>query len=122
MESIIKDVRGLLSLYEASHVRVHDDKILDEALFFTTTHLNAVVDELSSPLADQVAHALHQPLHKGMPRVESRHYISIYEKDASHNKTLLKFAKLDFNLLQALHQKELKDLTRYVITFITISQ
>uniref|UniRef100_A0A803MH31 Uncharacterized protein n=1 Tax=Chenopodium quinoa TaxID=63459 RepID=A0A803MH31_CHEQI len=112
-ESITKDVLGLLSLYEASHVRVHDDKILDEALAFSTTRLNAMVSQLSSPLADQVAHALHQPLHKGMPRVESRHYITVYEMDPSHNKTLLKFAKLDFNLLQALHQKELKDLKKW---------
>ncbi|KAL2943961.1 putative sesquiterpene synthase [Bienertia sinuspersici] len=112
-ESLKEDVPGLLSLYEASHVRVHDDKILDEALAFSTTNLNAVVSQLSSPLADQVAHALHQPLHKGMPRVESRHYISIYEMNPSHNKTLLKFAKLDFNLLQALHQMELKDFRRW---------
>uniref|UniRef100_A0A803MH33 Uncharacterized protein n=1 Tax=Chenopodium quinoa TaxID=63459 RepID=A0A803MH33_CHEQI len=112
-ESITKDVPGLLSLYEASHVRVHDDKILDEALAFSTTHLNAMVNQLSSPLADQVSHALHQPLHKGMPRVETRHFISVYEMDPLHNKTLLKFAKLDFNLLQALHQKELKDLKRW---------
>lgn len=112
-ESLTKDVPGLLSLYEASHVRIHDDKILDEALAFCTTHLNGMVDQLSPPLADQVAHALHQPMHKGMPRVEARHYISIYEKDPSCNKTLLKFAKLDFNLLQTLHQKELKDLRRW---------
>ena len=118
-ESLTKDIPGLLSLYEASHVRVHDDKILDEALAFSTTHLNGMVNKLSAPLADQVAHALHQPMHKGLPRVESRHYISIYEKDPLHNKTLLKLAKLDFNLLQALHQKELKDLRRYVIAFYT---
>ncbi|XP_074310139.1 (-)-drimenol synthase-like [Silene latifolia] len=109
-ESLISDVQGMLSLYEASHVRVDDDKILDEALVFTTAHLTALASNLSSPLAEQVTHALHQPLHLGMPRVEARFYISIYEKDPSHNDLVLQFAKLDFNFLQSLHQRELKDL------------
>ncbi|XP_074313406.1 (-)-drimenol synthase-like [Silene latifolia] len=109
-ESLTSDVQGILSLYEASHVRVDDDKILDEALAFTTFHLTALANKSSSPLADQVAHALHQPLHLGMPRVEARFYISIYEKYPSHNKLVLQFAKLDFNFLQSLHQRELKDL------------
>ncbi|XP_057546573.1 (-)-drimenol synthase-like [Amaranthus tricolor] len=112
-ESLKKDVPGLLSLYEACHVGVHDDKILDEALVFTTNHLTSMLNKLSSPMADKVAHALHQPFHKGMQRVESRFYISIYEMDPYHDNTLLKFAKLDFNLVQALHQKELKDLRRW---------
>ncbi|CAO2836013.1 unnamed protein product [Amaranthus hypochondriacus] len=112
-EFITKDVEGLLSLYEASHVGTHNDKILDEALAFTTTHLNELVDNLTSPIHDKVVHALHQPLHKGLPRVESRHYIPIYQMDPTYNKTLLNFAILDFNLLQAIHQKELKDLKRW---------
>ncbi|KAL2943953.1 (-)-germacrene D synthase [Bienertia sinuspersici] len=89
-DSLLKDVPGLLSLYEASHVRVHHDKILDEALVFSKTNLIAMVNQLTSPLTEQVAHALHQPLHMGVPRVESKHYISIYEMNPSHNQTLLK--------------------------------
>ncbi|GMH05858.1 hypothetical protein Nepgr_007698 [Nepenthes gracilis] len=54
-----------------------------------------------------------QPLYKGVPRLESRLYIDIYEQDPSHNKTLLKFAKLDFNLLQSLHKAELRDFNRW---------
>ncbi|KAK9674001.1 hypothetical protein RND81_12G204300 [Saponaria officinalis] len=112
-ESLASDVQGMLSLFEASHVRVHDDKILDEALAFATPHLETMAKELSSPLGEQVAHALHQPLHLGMPRVEARFYISIYEKDPSHDELLLHFAKVDFNFVQSLHQKELKDLKRW---------
>ncbi|KAK9674000.1 hypothetical protein RND81_12G204200 [Saponaria officinalis] len=112
-ESLTSDAHGMLSLFEASHVRVHDDKILDEALAFTTPHLETMAKELSSPLGEQVAHALHQPLHKGMPRVEARFYISLYEKDPLHDKLLLHFAKLDFNFLQSLHRNELKYLKRW---------
>ncbi|KAL9236369.1 hypothetical protein vseg_011049 [Gypsophila vaccaria] len=112
-ESLASDVEGILSLYEASHVGVEDDKILDEALAFTTTILQTIAKDLSSPLGEQVAHALHQPLHTGMARVETRFYISIYEKYPLHDKLLLRFAKLDFNFVQSLHQKELNDLKRW---------
>jgi hypothetical protein len=105
---LIGDVRGLLSLYEATHLRVHQEDILDEALEFTTTHLNSALPNLSNnSIAAQVVHALDQPIHLGLTRLESRHYISFYEKDDSHNKVILDFAKLDFNLLQKLHQREL---------------
>ncbi|XP_062162911.1 (-)-germacrene D synthase-like [Alnus glutinosa] len=112
-ESLINDARGMLSLYEAAHLRVHGEDILDEALVFTTTHLEAVAPHLSPPLATEVSHALKQPIHKGLPRLEARHYFSIYQKEGSHNKILLTFAKLDFNILQKLHQKDLSEITRW---------
>ncbi|KAE9458173.1 hypothetical protein C3L33_09925, partial [Rhododendron williamsianum] len=112
-ESLIGDVRGLLSLYEATYLSVHQEDILDEALEFTTTHLNSALPNLSNDaIAAQVVHALNQPIHKGLPRLESRRYISLYEQDDNHNKTLLALAKLDFNLVQKLHQRELSKFTR----------
>ncbi|KAM7468981.1 hypothetical protein LguiA_007164 [Lonicera macranthoides] len=116
-ESLIEDTRGLLSLYEAAHMRVHKEDVLDEALEFTTTHLEQVIlkNSLSknSLLTSQVVHALDNPIRKGLTRLQARHYIPIYEQDNSHNKTLLTFAKLDFNMLQKLHQMELSHITRW---------
>ncbi|XP_059644324.1 valerianol synthase TPS1A-like isoform X2 [Cornus florida] len=113
-ENLTRDVMGMLSLYEASHLRINGEDILDEALAFTTTHLESMVtDELSPFLAKQVMHALEQPLHKGIPRSEARHYISIYEEDASKNELLLKLAKFDFNLLQLTHKQELCHMSRW---------
>lgn len=112
-EFLTKDVIGMLNLYEASFLRVHGEKILDEAMEFTTTQLKSLLSQLSDPLAIQVTQALKLPLHKGVTRLLSRYYISTYEADPSHDKTLLKFAKLDFNLLQTLHLKELRDLSRW---------
>ncbi|KAL2943962.1 L-ascorbate peroxidase 3 [Bienertia sinuspersici] len=89
-EYLIEDVPGLISLYEASHVRVHDDNSLVKGHAFSITNLNAMVSLLRSPIADEVSRTLHQPLHKG-PRVESRHYIFVHEMHPSYNKTLLKF-------------------------------
>ncbi|KAL3355509.1 hypothetical protein AABB24_019538 [Solanum stoloniferum] len=108
------DVLGLLSLYEASHVRTHGEDILEDALVFSTTHLESAAPHLNSPLKEQVTHALEQSLHKSVPRVETQFFISsIYEKDESKNDVLLKFAKLDFNLLQMLHKQELAEVSRW---------
>ena len=82
-ESLIKDVRGMLSLYEATHMRVHGEDMLDETLKFTTTHLESMVINLSPPFATQVSCALNRPILKSLPRVEARHYFSIYQEIAS---------------------------------------
>ncbi|KAL6311280.1 hypothetical protein AAG906_013230 [Vitis piasezkii] len=94
-EALISDVRGMLCLYEAAHLRFHGEDILAKALAFTTTHLKAMVESLGYHLAEQVW------------RLEARWYISVYQDDAFHDKTLLELAKLDFNLVQSLHKEEL---------------
>nr|G8H5M7.1 RecName: Full=Terpene synthase 9; Short=ShTPS9; AltName: Full=(1E,4E)-germacrene B synthase TPS9; AltName: Full=Alpha-humulene synthase TPS9; AltName: Full=Beta-myrcene synthase TPS9; AltName: Full=Germacrene A synthase TPS9; AltName: Full=Limonene synthase TPS9; AltName: Full=Terpinolene synthase TPS9 [Solanum habrochaites]AEM23825.1 sesquiterpene synthase [Solanum habrochaites] len=115
-ERLTNDVQGLLSLYEASYLRVRDEEILEEALAFTTTHLKSIVSNMSNnnnSLKVEVSEALTQPIRMTLPRMEARRYISIYENNDAHNHLLLKFAKLDFNMLQKLHQRELSDLTRW---------
>ena len=114
-ECLVDDVRGMLSLYEASYLRVHGEDILDEALSFTTTNLGRVASHLRPRLSEEVSHALNQPIRKGLPRLEARHYMSIYPQHHSHNQLLLTFAKLDFNLLQQLHKKELSDIARSIL-------
>lgn len=111
-KSIISDVRGILSLYEASFMSVHGEDILDEALEFTRSHLNSLAMQSSPHSAERIKNALILPYHKGIPRVEARQYISFYEKDESRNDTLLEFAKVDFNRVQLLHRKELKEIAR----------
>ncbi|KAG5601122.1 hypothetical protein H5410_032492 [Solanum commersonii] len=114
-ETLINDdVQGLLSLYESSHMRMHDEEILEEALIFTTTHLEFLLPNLTNnSLKVQVIEALRQPICKTVPRVGARKYIHIYETIESHNDLLLKFAKLDFNMLQKVHQDELNEISRW---------
>ncbi|KAK9938240.1 hypothetical protein M0R45_014992 [Rubus argutus] len=113
-ESLVEDVLGLLSLYEATHLMTHGEELLDKALTFTTTHLEWATHRTLNPVVlKQATHALHQPLWKGVTRLEARHYLSAYQDHNSHNETLLNFAKLDFNLLQQVHQKELSDIARW---------
>ncbi|KAE9445152.1 hypothetical protein C3L33_22950, partial [Rhododendron williamsianum] len=54
-ESLIGDVRGLLSLYEATFLSVRQEDILDEAMEFTATRLNSALPNLSNnPIAAQL--------------------------------------------------------------------
>ena len=115
-KSLIDDVRGMLSLYEASFLSVHGEEIMDEALAFTRKHLESVAMEQSHALAEHIKNALDIPFHKGIPRLEARRYISFYEQhNESPNETLLRFAKLDFNRLQLLHRQELAVFSRWYI-------
>ncbi|MCD7449961.1 Vetispiradiene synthase 1 [Datura stramonium] len=77
------DPRSLLNLYEASHVRTHGEDILEEALAFSTSHLESAAPHLKSP------------------------------REESKNGVLLRFAKLDYNLLQMLHKQELSEVSRW---------
>ncbi|KAM6581836.1 hypothetical protein CsatA_005610 [Cannabis sativa] len=114
---LVSDTLGLLSLYEASHLSCVGENILDEALAFTTTQLKEFLAKKKEhhddddPLSKEIYRALERPLRKTLVNLHTKHFISIYEKDASHNKVLLQLAKLDFNLLQSLHKKELSEIS-----------
>ncbi|KAF8015242.1 hypothetical protein BT93_H0902 [Corymbia citriodora subsp. variegata] len=93
-ELLITDVLGLLSLYEACHLRCHGDAILEEALPFAITHLESIDEsKVSTSLAKQVKRALKQPLRTGLPRLEARYYIPLYQEEPSHDEVLLAWWK-----------------------------
>ncbi|KAL2326325.1 hypothetical protein Fmac_025383 [Flemingia macrophylla] len=113
-ERLVNDIQGMMSLYEASQLRLHGEEILEEAYKFTHTQLaKSLTTQLCPSLAAQVNHILGQSLHKGIPRLETRYYLSFCEEDLSYDEKLLTFAKLDFNMLQNLHRKELSNVTKW---------
>jgi (-)-alpha-terpineol synthase len=106
---LCEDIKGMLYLYEASYLLVEGENILEHARDFTTKHL----EEFAKRNKDQylsilVSHALELPLHWRMPRMEVRWFIDIYERSEIMNPILLELAKLDFNMVQATHQEDLK--------------
>ena len=64
-ESLIGDSLGMLALYEATHLMVHGEDILEEALAFTTTHLQSMATDQNNPLANRVISSLNRPIPKG---------------------------------------------------------
>ncbi|KAI3456990.1 hypothetical protein Pfo_013653 [Paulownia fortunei] len=112
-ESLINNVEGMLNLYEAAHFGVNGEVILDKALKFSSSYLESLVHQMSNSLSTRVNEALKIPIRKRVIRLGARKFISMYQEDESHNKTLLNFAKFDFNMVQKIHQKELNDITRW---------
>ncbi|KAK4577394.1 hypothetical protein RGQ29_027762 [Quercus rubra] len=112
-EFLGKDVKGMLSLYEASYLAFEGENLLDEALAFTRMHLKDLKRDVSKSIAEQISHALEVPLHHRMLRLEARWYIEAYSKREDANGVLLELAKLDFNIVQSVHQTELQEMSRW---------
>ncbi|CAL5003852.1 unnamed protein product [Urochloa decumbens] len=108
---VVDDVKSLLSLYNAAYLRTPGEKVLDEAIVFTRSQLEVVLDSLEPTLADEVSLALQTPLFRRVRILETRTYIPIYEKEAARNDVILEFAQLNFNLLQLIYCEELKTVT-----------
>ncbi|KAH1083187.1 hypothetical protein J1N35_022948 [Gossypium stocksii] len=69
-KSLTSDMEGLLELYEAAHLCVHGEDILEEALAFITTHLGLekAAGTIEYPLSASVSHALYRHIRKSLPR------------------------------------------------------
>ncbi|XP_010261300.1 PREDICTED: terpene synthase 10-like [Nelumbo nucifera] len=111
---VCKDIRTILSLYEASYYAFEGESILDEAQRFTRRQLKKKLKENIAPdLTREISHAMELPLHWRMQRMEARWFLDTYGMREDMDPLLLKFAKLDFNLVQATHQEDLKHVSRW---------
>ena len=108
-----EDIQGILCLYEASYLSIEGESILEEARVFAKKHLEACLQQnIDENLAILVSHALELPLHWRMLRLEARWFIDACERRQDMNPILLEFAKLDYNMVQAKHQEDLKYASR----------
>ncbi|KAG5413512.1 hypothetical protein IGI04_001079 [Brassica rapa subsp. trilocularis] len=113
MDSLTKDAKGMLSLYEAAHLRTTRDYIMDEALRFATKHMESLAGRSSPHLSRLIQNALGLSQHWNMEILVAMEYISFYEQEEDHDETVLKFSKLNFKLLQLIYLKELKMVTKW---------
>nr|QJD20821.1 cineole synthase [Actinidia chinensis] len=114
---LCEDVKGLLYLYEASYFSFEGERILEEARDFATKNLKKILNRKDmiddEDLTMLVSHALEVPTHWRMQRLEARWFIDMYERRPNLSPTLLLLAKLDFNMVQATHQEDLKHMSRW---------
>ncbi|KAH9319605.1 hypothetical protein KI387_021374, partial [Taxus chinensis] len=117
-------LRSMLNLYRASELSFQgDQKIMKEAEIFASQYLEKAVKESlklnkKSQLLVEVEYVLKYPWKCRVPWCEARKSIEIYSLDDSWMMInqefkmpgikILELATLDFNILQAQHQKELK--------------
>ncbi|KAL1194647.1 Terpenoid synthase 3 [Cardamine amara subsp. amara] len=112
-----EDIKSVLSLYEASYLSTRFDTKLKETISFTTKRLRKFVEmkktEIKPYFQKMVIHALEMPYHWRVGRLEARWYIDVYGERHDMNHILLEFAKLDYNIVQVVHQDELKYLSSW---------
>lgn len=114
-ESLNGDTLGLLSLYEASNMGAQGEEILEEAMEFAESRLRRSLAELAPSLRGEVGQALDVPRHLRMGRLEARRFIEEYGERSEHDGDVLELAILDYNRVQAQHQIELTEITRYIM-------
>ncbi|PIM97306.1 Exo-alpha-bergamotene synthase [Handroanthus impetiginosus] len=110
------DVKGILCLYEASFLALEGETILDLAKDFAAYQLRELIRLeriMDWSLAKLVGRALEMPLHWRVQKLEARWFINFYETRPDVNLILLEFAKLDFNMVQAQYQDEIKHVCRW---------
>nr|QBP79194.1 monoterpene synthase [Lilium hybrid cultivar] len=115
-DSLTDDVKGLLSLYEASFLSFPGEQLMEEANKFSVRHLESLTQKVGLDIEEQVRRSLQVPLHRRMRRLEAREYVDVYQREEGKSSVLLEFAKVDFNFVQIIHQMELKELSKIGIT------
>ncbi|KAL6312510.1 hypothetical protein AAG906_033287 [Vitis piasezkii] len=112
--SRFKDETGSFKACLSSYLCAQGESTLEQARDFSHRHLGKGLEQnIDQNLAIEVNHALELPLHWRMPRLEARWFIYVYEKRQDMNPILLEFAKLDFNMVQATHQEDLRHMSSW---------
>ncbi|KAI3944651.1 hypothetical protein MKW98_021109 [Papaver atlanticum] len=116
-ETIVYDIKGMLSLFEAAHLLMEGESILSEAILLTRKFLlengSNKSKNININLAKQVRRSLETPFHWRVQRSETRFYIEAYESQKDMNPRLLELAKVNFNMVQAQHKMELMHVSRW---------
>ncbi|XP_058779974.1 probable terpene synthase 11 isoform X1 [Vicia villosa] len=113
-ESLTKDISGMLSLYEASYLGTQDEEILKQALKFSRTRLSELISHTSPEISSRhIVRSLTLPRHLRMARLEARNYMEEYSHASNQIPDLLELAKLDSDMIQSLHQRELAEICRW---------
>ncbi|KAK6156765.1 hypothetical protein DH2020_011013 [Rehmannia glutinosa] len=107
-----EDTKGLLQLYEASFLLTQGEKTLELAKEFASNFLKKKLEDDEGNIGNNI-HDEHLSSLWRVPRVNARWCIDEYEKRQDMKPIVLELAKLDFNIVQATNQQELKHLSRW---------
>ncbi|KAJ0082415.1 hypothetical protein Patl1_10964 [Pistacia atlantica] len=103
-----EDINGLMGLYEASHLSIDGEDVLDEAGDFSVKLLTERVKNLDHYQARIVENTLAHPFHKSLARLMAKNlFVSKFPSKNKWTHVFEDLAKIDFNLVQSLHQKEM---------------
>ncbi|WVZ78115.1 hypothetical protein U9M48_025878 [Paspalum notatum var. saurae] len=112
--SLSKDIRGLLSLHDISHLNIGgEEQILSKAKEFSSKHLASAIRYLEPGLANYVRQSLDHPYHLSLMQYKARHHLSYLQTLPTRDTAMEELAVAEFQLNKMLHQKEMQEVTRW---------
>ncbi|KAG6692402.1 hypothetical protein I3842_10G112900 [Carya illinoinensis] len=109
-----KDINGLMALFEASQLSIEGEGILDEADSFCEQLLNAwQIRHLDDNQVSVVGNTLGNPYHKSLARFMAKKFFGNFTGTNGWLNDLRHLAKLDFNMVQSIHQKEIVQISKW---------
>ncbi|KAK4857921.1 hypothetical protein QYF36_008232 [Acer negundo] len=109
--------KGVIELFEASHLVFEGENILVEAKAFSTKTLKCCApsstDQGSDLITKTVSRALELSTHWRVHWFNVKWNLNLYEKNRDMNKLLFELSKLNFNMVQATLQNDLREISRW---------
>lgn len=115
-------VRGMMELFHAANLSLEEECILQQAILFSKKWIRGLDDDINPDtklVSIDQNYDLSLPLHWRVEWYNIKKQIYATENQYKTNSELVELvelAKLNFNIVQAAHQRDVKDLSRYVIT------
>nr|AOG18234.1 diterpene synthase [Taiwania cryptomerioides] len=123
----------MLSLYRCSQINFPEETLMREASAVAKAYLSQCIRSnrfshelaIRKDLRGEIQHAVDYPWHMNLPRLMARNYMdqfapnhswmekTVYQMPNVSDEKFLQLAKLDFNRVQALHQMEILEVTRW---------
>ncbi|KAL2329308.1 hypothetical protein Fmac_022735 [Flemingia macrophylla] len=110
------DAKDVVELLEASHLGLEGEFFFDRA---KTCAINSLKDasininQTPDVAIERMAHALELPSHWRVPWFDVKWHVEQYKRERNMHPILLELAKLNFNMIQATLQSEVKELSRW---------
>ncbi|KAE7995498.1 hypothetical protein FH972_000282 [Carpinus fangiana] len=112
-KELAEDIDGLMALYEASQLGIEGEDILEEAGNFSERLLTARVRHLDDNQVRVVGSTLRHPHHKSLARFMVKNFLGNFQDRNGWLNDLQQLAKMDFNMVQSMHQKEIVQISKW---------
>ncbi|KAM1320183.1 hypothetical protein ACFX14_005245 [Malus domestica] len=114
-QMLSEDIKGLMSLYEASKLSTEGEVVLEEAGKFSGHFLNSSLLHLDHHQARVVENTLRNPHHKSLaPFMAKNFFVSGFQGTYNRWLNILQtVAKTDLYMVQSLHQKEVVQVSKW---------
>ncbi|KAI4962704.1 hypothetical protein ZWY2020_027826, partial [Hordeum vulgare] len=107
-----KDIRGLLSLQDMSHLNVGESSLY-KANEFSSKHLRFAIKYLEPNLGRYVRRSLDHPYHVSLMQYKARHHLSYLQTMPTRNMAIENLALAEFTTKKLQHQWEMQEVKRW---------